>query len=580
MTQRVTFDAPSLSVGFDLNGEGRNLKTGTLIDGAAFRYIRKEGFVMGTCGYRSIATLGTAKKVDSMFGASAALTKSLWVKSDTSMFHTLEDEGKKYTIGVSLTSTEKNFLLEGRNGDIFTFNQIDSPLRIASARLTVDTDDSSGVLTVGTGMIDKFSATGTVYVRGSPVTYSGKSGGTLTGLSGIPSGGVKTGDLLTQTSTPSTFSIAKGTCGMIIEGSMLVGGALGYENVIYQSAPSNDDNPEFLWDFNDNGANATVLDNPMTAMIRGTKFGYVLGESFILSVAGYDIVTNILQIDDVTTGFGAYNQNCVANVGGRMLAFGKNRLIPTSLFLSGQASIQANIDENFDTPVRPWLEQMDTTGQDESAFLSYNPSTGLLTVGGKIDGQLRVRRFDARDGVKLFTPEDQRPARVYTHFDGNSYFGANSTSGKVYIDNDSLTNDGFPILHQARTSRMEAGREVLLDVLKIDGFMSMGCEHTLSIYVDGMFDAPIYSIVIDDSFIISTQGQPQGNRTRGSFVPGGDVTEDIQLKFPFRADIDLTGLSGEDFSIDWLMSTLAGFLQIKSFILEGDGIRFRSTDRY
>lgn len=578
MTQRIEFSAPSLSVGFDLNGEGRNLKNGTLIDGSALRYIRKEGFELGPCGYRNIVSLGTSAKVDTLFGSKSQLSKSLWSKSGTKLFNTVQIEGKKYTVGLTLTTTERNFMIEAENGDIFTFNQIDAPARVATAALTADTASDVGVLTVGTGMIDKFAASGTVYVRGSPVTYSGKSGGTLTGLTGIPAGGVVTGDLLTQTTTPSTFAIAKGTCGMIVEGAMLVGGVKGFENVLYQSAPANDDNTQFLWDFTDNGATASILENPITAAIKGTSVGYIFSDSSIKATTGYDLTTNVLRIDDVTQLFGAYNPRCVANVGGRAFALGKNRLVPLNFYIDQSAAQKTGIDENFDTPIRPWIEQFDTDNSGH-AFLDYNSVKGLVTIAGKIDGRLSIRRFDARDGIKLFTPEDVRPARCYTSFDGTSYFGNNSTD-KVYIDNEGFTNDGYPIVHRARTSRMEAGKETLLDVLKLDGFMSNSCETTLNLYVNGNFDTAAYTLVIDDSFITSAAGQPIGNRTRGLFMPGGDTSEIPTLKFPFKADIDLTGLSGDDFSLEFIVTKLGAFLQLKSFIMEGDGIRFQSIDRF
>jgi len=582
MTVRVPFVAEHMAVGVDLNGEGRNLKLGTLIDGMAMRYIRKEGMETGLSGYRKIVDLGTDAKVDSLFGGKSSLTKSLWAKSGTKIFHTIQIDGKAYTVGMTLSAAERNFFLETRNGDVLTFNQTDSPARITAAVLTADTDDDTGAITVGTGTIDKFAASGTVYLRGSPVTYSGKSGGTLTGLSGIPAGGVKTGDLCTQSTTPSSLAIAKGTCGMIVEGATCIAGVKGFENVIYQSAPANLDNPEFAWDFNDNGANASILENPVTAMIKGTTFGYFFGESFCKSTSGYDLTTNVLVINDVTPDFGAYNQYCVANMGGRVVALGKNRLIPFSFFLNSQSTPEAKVDENFDTPIRPWLEEFDTTGQKGSAFLDYDGSKGLLTIGGKINGAFKVRRYDARDGIKAFTPEDVRPARAYTYFDNKSYFG-NTATGKVYVDNESLTNDGFPILHFARTGRMEAqkGRkELLLDYIDFDGFMARSTVFTMNFYVNGNFNIPRYTFDLTDSIVTSFKaGKAIGERTHGLFVPGGDPSEGVTFKYPYKTTVDLTGIDCEDIVVEWVCSKLAGYLQVKSFIMEADGIRYVSRDR-
>jgi len=582
MTVIVPFKADHMAVGLNLNGEGRNLKFGAIIDGDAARYIPREGIETGESGYKRLVTIGTGAKVDDLFGGESVLTKALWAKSGTKIHHSVQKVGVAHDSGLTLTATERNFFLEGRNGDVFTFNQVDSPVRLATASLLSDTDDDTGSLNVGAGTIDKFAATGSGNINGSSVTYSGKSGGTLTGLSGIPSGGVKTGDIFTQSSTPATFAIAKGTCGMIVEGSMIVAGVLGTENVAYYGAPSNLDNPEFLWDFTDNGAGAKIFENPIVAMLKGETLSYFIGAGFIESTLGFDIATNVLRTDNVSRSLGAYNARSVAVMGGKPVLLGKNRCIPVDIVLNDAAIPSAKVDEDFDLPIRPWLEQLDAEGQEDSAILDYDSTTSLLTIGGKINGQFRIRRFDARDKLKAFTPEDIRPVRSYTFFDGKSYFG-NNTVDKVYLDNNGFTNDGFAIRHRWRTSRMEdkkGRREVYLNFLELDGFMSKGCVWTVKIYVDGNFTIPAYTVVLDDSSITSKRGLALGQRTPGLATPGGFASIIPTKKFPFKETIDLTGLSGEDFSIELVCSKLAAYMQWKSFLMEGDGIKFKSRDRF
>lgn len=578
MTVRTPFEARHLAVGLDLNGDGLNLPFGSIIGGSSMRYVKQAGIESGP-GYVLQSTLGTTERVDDLFGARKRETKSLWAKSGTKIFHSCHRLGIKYDVGVTLTSTERQCFVEGRNGDIFAFNQTDSPLRIAVAALIADCADNSGALSVGTGNIDKFAASGTVYVRGSPVTYSGKSGGTLTGLSGIPAGGVTTGDLVTQTSTPASFAIAKGTCGMIIEGSMLVAGVKGAEDIVYTSAPSTLDNPEFLWDFLDNGASAKVMPNPVVAMVKGQGLGYIFGSNFCESTPGFDVETNVLLTHPVAD-VGAYNARCVAMMGGRICYLGGGRLMPVDIVSGPDTYPRGKVDEDFDAPILPWLQQFDPDdNQADVALLQFDDARGLLTIAGKINGRTVCRPYDARDKIKAFLPEEIRPMRCHVYFDGDSYFG-NNMIDKVYKNHTGLTNDGFPILHSVRTNRMEAKkgrREVLLDFLNFDGFMSVNGEIIVRIYIDGSSKVA-FSWTIDDSYITSRSEEAMGLRTPGwNTLGGGDSVP--QKIFPFKAEIDLNGLTGEDFMIEWLTSKLAAYFRIKSFLMEGNGVRFTSRPR-
>lgn len=580
--QAVTFEARHMAVGLDLSSP-RNLKPGAISDGYSARYIKNTGIYTGP-GYFQWADLGTSAAVDDMFGGRNAILKSLWGKSGTKIFHGMQTLNTAYEIGLTLTAAERQAFLEARNGDILSFNQTDSPARIATAKITTValTTLASGVITVGTGYIDKFTATGTVYMNGVSYTYGGKSATELTTLGGgpLPTGGLPIGTIVTQTSTPSSFSAAKGTCGMFMEGSTLIAGVKGREDVVYTSAPATFDNPEYAYDFSDNGASAKVMENPVVAMIKGNAQGYLFGHNWCQSSPGFNVATNILETYPVSETIGAYNARCVVNMGGRVAMLGEKRLMPVDLFLSREGVSQGRVDEEFDTAIRPFLDQFDPVAdQQDVALLEYDISRGWLSATGSINGVARTLCFDTRDGVKAFTPEEIRPMRCHVFFDGESYFGSNSDD-KVFLNHATFTNNGFPILHRWSTGEMEAKRgsvEIESDTLMFDGFMSSGCEVTVKFYIDGNSTAA-YSIDLTDSIITSAVGVAIGTRAIGiSSIAGGEETP--ALAYPYSAEIDLNGLLGRAYRIEWECSTLGAYFEVDSFVFKGKGIEFTSTDR-
>ncbi len=577
----VNFEARHMAVGLDL-GSPRNLKFGAISSGYSARYIRDTG-ICGGPGYTSWQdVLGSSAPVDDLFGGRNAFLKTLWGKSGTKAYHNLHNQNLAYEFGMSITAAERQAFLEARNGDILTFNQTDAPSRIAVAKLTDDMTDLSGRIEVGAGYIDKFTDSGDVYIRGICFTYGSKTSTGLDDLSvgPIPASGCLAGDIVTQLSSPTSFAIAKGTCGMFLEGSTLIAGVKGREDIIYSSAPATFDNPEYAWDFAANGASAKVMENPVVGMIKGNNLGYMLGHNWVQSTPGFDVDTGILVTNPVSETYGIYNARCVVNMGGRVAFLGEKRLIPIDLQLNYSGVAQGKPDEEFDTVIRPWLDQFDPVeDQLDVALLEYDIPRGWLAITGSINGTPRTRVFDTRDGIKAFTPEDIRPMRCHAFFDGQSYFGSNDVDS-VFINYTGLTNNGFPILHSWATGIMESKRakqEVLANVLRFDGFMSANTDFTLNVYLEGSEEIA-YTIDLDDSLITSTLGLPIGSRCPGLNLIGG-VDDMVNLIFPYVAEIDLNGLAGRQYKLEWACSSLASYFEVDSFILEGSGVTFTSNAR-
>lgn len=589
----ASFYAPHMAVGLDLNGK-TNLPYGAISGGYSARYIRNTGIYTGP-GYRNIADLGTNLPIDMLYGSKHAILKRLWGKSDVTIFHSIDTVSTGYNIGVALTTSgERSFFLEQGNGDLFHFNQTDSPYRIACAFNTIIINDTDVTITIGTENIDKFANSGTVYCRGNAISYTGRNtgSGTLTGVTGIQAGGHPAYSLITQTSQPSTMSTIKATCGMELEGSMLVAGVKGSEEFVRWSAPSTIDHEEYFYDFTGNGASAKQMPGPVTAMVKGINRSYIFGNKFIAATSGFDVKTGVLSTQPVTDNYGAYNPLCVVDMDGVAACLGQKRLIPININLSPNGSpatsdgVQqgtsqgSSLDETFDVPIQPWLSSFDDD-QGDYAMLEYNSTEKLLTISGLVNGVLETRVFQNQKGVRAFTPTESRPSRVFCFHEGKSYFGSNSTS-TVYRNHYGMTNDGVEIIHQWSTGRMQTKASGLLydeDLTDFNykGYMSEDCEYTLEIFINGSA-TPSFTQEFDDSSITSTSGIPIGTNGVGTHLLAGD-SEELVYAYPFDVSPEVLGLSGNDFEVRWTCSKLGAFLQINSMIMNGQLMRLQVQNR-
>lgn len=581
MTSPVLWQAKHMAVGLDESGS-RNLPDGTITDGASVRFIKKTAIHTGP-GYRRTCTIGGGAKVDDLFGSSMQTFKTLWGKTGTRIAHNLQNDDAPYTVGLTLTAAQRQAFLEVRNGDLLTFNQVDSPSRIAVSTVSA-INSGAGTFSVRVGDGGKFIS-GTVYIRGIAVTGGTLSTDSYSGCSGLTAA-MAVGDLVTQTSQPSSFALGKGTCGMFMDGSTLIAGIKGREDVIYTSAPATFDNPEYAYDLAGHGASAKVMQNPVVAMIKGSSLGYIFGTNWCESTPGFDLETGILQSFPVSPVHGAYNARCVVNMGGRAAMLGEGRFIPIDIKLDPQGNPVGKPDDTFDGPIRPWLESFDPSSEQvDAALVQYDVFRGLVSITGSVNGAIETKLFDSRKGVEAFLPKEIRPMRCHVFFDGNSYFGSNSVD-KVFQNHVTLTNNGFPILHKWRTGWLESfaktgkkgKQQVLLDYLAFNGYMSEANEFTVNIYRDGNTDTPVYSIDLDDSLITSSSGIALGTRNVGVNLLGGGG-EAVTLAYRFQADIDLNGIEGESFMIEFVCAKLGGFLQQEDFIMEGQGIRLTNQDR-
>ncbi len=251
---------------------------------------------------------------------------------------------------------------------------------------------------------------------------------------------------------------------------------------------------------------------------------------------------------------------------GTVSFLGNNRLIPIQISLGEPDQLPSpSLGDAFDQKLRPWLSQLDDASQQTMAKLHYDKNTKILKIQGVRNGVLETYLFDRTSNA--FLPSEVRTASSYSMFLGRSYFG-HSSNGIVYLDDEGRTNDAITINHSWKTGTIEyqkGKRYMQGHSFAFDGYMTSGTEFEFKVYLDGS-SQPVYTGSFTDDLIVSNLGTPLGSRGVGLSTIGGDPLG--TLAFPYRCEILLTGLSGEDFMFEWSCSSEGGYLQVDSYLFK------------
>lgn len=553
-----------MDLGVNLNA-ARNLKLGELAEGLSIRFERGSGVYTGP-GYLAVTTIGSAT-VDGMYATKTF--RALWVKTGTVLrYATDPDSGTFYDTGLTLTTATDTWFQEGGDGDLFVFNQTDTPVRIAIATITSAITAASTEITVGADYIGKFAASGTVLINGDSIAYTGVNATQLTGVTGIQAGGHAVNSIIIQTSNPSTWVEEQGLFSFELESRFCIGGEVGFENQLSASAPATDANVAYFYDFDANGTVVHFYPHNLTAGMSSMGRAFVFGESAAWQVTGFDLSTGGFLTNQISSSAGAYNPRCVADVDGTVVCFGNGRVMPISIKISSDTEVPS-LNEAFDERLRPWLDNLQSHGDQSRAYLSYDPVQKLLKVGGMVQGGgLETRVFDIQNGSPV--GYEIRPGSASAMFDGKRYFGG--TTGGIYRDDYLRTNNAIGITHQWRTGRMEydrGRRPMQFITVEYDGFMSTACEHTLRAYIDGSSEAS-FDEDYTDSLITSSSGTALGSRGVGTGLLGGDAEVSV---FPYKNTVLLVGLFGEDIQLEWEVLKDGAYLQVNNMRVVADVLR-------
>lgn len=560
----IEWRADRTDLGVNLQSS-RNLNNGEMSQGQSMRHEHGSGVFTGP-GYRLKKDLAQSAQGDGM--CEAYVFPALWVKTGTKLFYseTPENPSTWYDAGATLTTETLTTIIEQGNGDIHATNGTDSPTRIIVAKAKGAIISTDTEISVGTVHITKFSAAGgTIRINDDEITYTGTDTGTgeLTGVTGIAASGHAQGSLIVEDKTMSTWSEEKGTWAFKHESRLIVGGRTDYEEVVYASAPEDLDNPQYFYDFDGNGTVTRRFDTPMVGGISGQANAYLFGKNGVYQFRGFDIATGAFLVDPIAA-YTAYNSRCIVDMDGTIAFLGDKRLLPIELQLSqGGGPTQPFLSESFDHRLRPWLDELDDGKDQADAHLHYDKTNKILKIWARRNGTLECRVYDRQGDAFLGT--EIRSTSVNSMFQGKSYFC--DKAGKVQRDDQGLTNAGIPVVHKWSTGRMEydKGRqEFQLYRFEYEGWMTKGSKHTVRVYVDGSSLAS-YEYEFDDSLITTTKGNPLGKNNIGvsSLAADGETVS----AFPYKNNILLRGIGGDDVRLEWEITREGSFFQLNSFYL-------------
>lgn len=548
-----------MNLGLDLNTD-RNLKWGQLSAASlALRFERGSGIFTGP-GFQKTATV----VADNGFDGSLEATKlkdTLWVACGTKIQYshdavTFYDSGLTRTATSTLNLTAQGFL-EGPDGDILTSNQTDGGTRIAVGVLKADVA-LNGDIDIGTIFYSKFTASGTVYVNGTAVTYSGHDG--TSKLTGTNIAATSAGALVIQTSAQS--GMPKGYILLNFTSQMLVMGVKDYEHVVNYSRIFTVANPEYFYDFSGAGSGKKIMPNAIRAGITGSSGGYLFMARGIHKIEEFDGTSGALLTTEISHDYGVYNHKCVVDMDGLIAFQGQKRAIPISLTLNPQGVAAPFLQEDFDHPLRPWMDAHDDTNSQDSAYLKWDRSQKILKLGAVVAGALETYVYDRQNPGYL--PKENRSVGTSCMFLGRSFFG-HRDNGNWYEDDLGRTNDQIPIAHVISTGGVEydKGRKFLnCKELRYEGFVTEASTHILRVYINGAAAAEYEHEFSTDDFITSTSGRPIGRRGVGISSVGESSDT---FAYPYVVPVILVGLSGEDFRFEWEVSGEGQFFQLNTW---------------
>lgn len=503
--------------------------------------VTQDGGVYIRKGIDKVATLDSAAKVDSILGVENDAWQVMFAKSGTKIYQSKDpDSGNFYTIGVTRTSTEIDFPFPKRK-DVFFINQTDSFLQVAVS-IIASVSVAGSTLDLRTGDGADFTASGTVYVRGIAVTYSGKSTNQLTGCAGLTAAMVA-GDIVTQTTAHS--SNPKGTCMAELEGSALVGGVSADASGLYWSEASSNAQPELFYNFPTtyvtplprditalkSGNNATLI-----GMRKGAKYtaGFepTVGDPVIAAVSSTHSIPNAFCIDQMDEDF--------------FLSTQEGRILPAGQTDSGFKIVEdpRNPRNDMDYPVQGFLQKNADKADASTNFCHYDPSSRIATASIQVNEGFLKDIVLQRD-IGAWSVDTGKSVSCRTMFKGKTYCGA-TRGGHIYCDNTSSVDDGIPINFRMVTGMMMLDeKRIQFDVLNviIGGLLSAIGKFNLRIYADGgsAYNEEITAEQLIEMGLMTTEtGIPigYGNVGNEEIGSGGEVTEGFAFTFPLELSIE------------------------------------------
>ena len=533
---------------------------------------KQEGGVRVRNGFSKKADLSLGERVDDM--ETHPLFDCLFLKSNTGIHQSLNGT-TWYTIGVTRTASEKDFLFPYRK-DMFATNQTDSGLRIAVSAVD-SVNVAGGTLNVRAGDGSNFGSSGTFYVLGIAVTYTGRSTDQFTGCTGLTAA-MASGDIVTETSTPSTFP--KGTCICEIEGSLVVGGVKANPTTLYWSEPSTPANPELAYSFP--ATYVKSMPSDITALKSGNSVGLIGMKKGLQYSVGFDLQTGVLKTTPLSETHGIPGARCIAQMDDEFIILtNQGRLLPVAQTDAGFKVIQNPDDprKDLDYPVQGYIQKnLDRTTLNEN-FIHYDP--GFRECSAVLRMKTGVtREFVYQRDIGAWSNDTGKNFRCKAVFLGRSYAGDDSNS-LVHLDNDGWTDNGIPIHFRIASGLLRATRKgITCDWLlhTFGGLLNATGQFYMRVILDGtVVENKLYKANLEANdngqslrqlrLMDITTGVAVGSGQVGAEMigSGGDSVEAFQFTVPY----EFMG-EAEQAQIEFETTDEATILELRFFDLQAE----------
>lgn len=346
--------------------------------------------------------------------------------------------------------------------------------------------------------------------------------------------------------TPDDLHTTVGTCISELEDSMLIGNG----DLIQYSGASTEANPEFFYDFTNNGAGSKKMSSTVNALCAGAGIVLVGMAKGIDYAYTFDLDTGALLTRSLTTVHGVPNAWCISYIENNTFAIFTGRRVLLAVADGNGVRI---IDDPFspraaiDYPIRRSLQLAD---DDQSlAFTHFDPTNRELHVSVLKDGisQIHVLNVDLGN----WSIDTGKPYSCMTNWKFRVYAG-DDNDDKIYLDNELTRDNTVAIRHRIVTPIYNSG-DVTNDYLKFtySGLLSGAGQFTHRLYVNGLLvlEEDVTAEDLIASGLMSTAaGVPLGSGTVGASTVGtGGTTADV---FPFRYPLEILFI-GEQFQAEW-----------------------------
>lgn len=509
--------------------------------------VTQDGGVYTRKGLTEVADLGSSR-VDNIEGIENDAWQIVLTKSGTSIYQSKDpDSGLFYTIGVTRTAGETDFFFPKRK-DIFAINKTDNFLKITVSTIA-SVSVGAGTLDLRAGDGQEMAATGTVYIRGIAVTYTGVSTDQLTGCTGLTAAMVAD-DIVTQTTAYANNP--KGSCMGELEGSALVGGVSADATGLYWSEPSSSAEPELFYEFP--ATYIKPMPRDITAIKSGNSATMIGMRKGVNYTPGFEENTGVPLTHSVSTVHSIPNAYCIEQMDEDFIVLtSQGRILPAGQTDAGFKIIDdpRNPRSDMDYPVQGFLQKNADKADVDENFTFYDPSSRTAVSSIKMNEGFSKELVLQRD-IGAWSIDTGKSVACRTTFKGKTYCGA-QMGGKIYLDNDKTVDEGISIDFRVVTGLMMVDeKRISFDVLNfiIGGLLTALGKFTVRILADGQYvfqEEFTAEQLVEEGLMDITTGIPigYGNLGSESIGTGGSVTEGFTFSLPIEFSIECHTLQVE-----------------------------------